>query len=145
MESISNQNAESLYNWHKYFENLPIAELKKLNIATFFSGIGALEQALLRLKVEHEIKIACDNNPFVKKSYFENYPIAEDRWYDDIYEFIDRPKNHDNIDLLVGGSPCQSFSSVGKRRGLNDSRGNLVFAFIDTIEIIQPKVFILKM
>ena len=46
--------------------------------------------------------------------------------------------------MFVGGSPCQSFSSVGKRKGLEDDRGNLVFAFIEAIEHIQPKVFVFE-
>jgi DNA (cytosine-5)-methyltransferase 1 len=135
----------SIYKWVQYFDNLPNFKSKKnLNIATFFSGIGAVEQALQRLKVEHTIKIACDNDKYVKQSYLENYKIERDNWFDNIYDFIDRPNNFEDIDLLVGGSPCQSFSSVGKRKGLNDSRGNLIFSYIDTIEIIQPKVFIFE-
>ena len=38
------------------------------------------------------------------------------------------------IDLLVGGSPCQSFSLVGKRRGFKDSRGTLFYEFARLIK-----------
>lgn len=48
------------------------------------------------------------------------------------------------IDLLVGGSPCQSFSSVGHRKGLRDDRGNLIYSFIRLIEGSRPKVFIFE-
>ena len=46
------------------------------------------------------------------------------------------------IDLFVGGSPCQSFSMVGKRKGLEDTRGTLFYDFARIIEESQPKVFI---
>lgn len=133
--------------WSQYLQNLPRINKKSfgtLNIGTFFSGIGAVEQALERLKIDHVVKLACDNNKFVKQSYFANYDLSQGFWYDDINHFIKNPVDNLDLDLLVGGSPCQSFSSVGKRKGLNDDRGSLVYSFIDAIEITQPKVFIFE-
>lgn len=144
-KNISFKESESLHNWLNYFENLPVyTGNKELKIATFFSGIGAVEQALSRLKVQHKIEIACDNNKYVRQSYFANYKIDEENWFDDINVFLDNPRKIDQLDLLVGGSPCQSFSSVGKRKGLRDDRGNLVFSLIDAIDILKPKVFIFE-
>ena len=48
------------------------------------------------------------------------------------------------IDLFVGGSPCQSFSLLGNRKGLKDLRGILVFEFARLIKEIKPKVFIFE-
>jgi len=45
---------------------------------------------------------------------------------------------------LVGGSPCQSFSAIGKRGGLNDERGNLIYQFVRLVEESKPKVFIFE-
>ena len=47
-----------------------------------------------------------------------------------------------NVDLFVGGSPCQSFSFVGKQRGLDDTRGTLFYEYARLIDEIKPKVFI---
>ena len=115
----------------------------KINLATVFSGIGAIEQALTRLKYDFKIEFACDIDSFVKKSYFANYDISENKWYDDIHN-IDGKKYLNKIDLFVGGSPCQSFSMVGKRRGFDDFRGLLVFEFIRLVSEIKPKVFIFE-
>ena len=117
--------------------------MRKINLATVFSGIGAIEQALTRLKYDFKIEFACDIDSFVKKSYFANYDISEDRWYDDIHN-IDGRKYSGKIDLFVGGSPCQSFSMVGKRRGFEDFRGLLVFEFIRLVSEIKPQVFIFE-
>ena len=46
------------------------------------------------------------------------------------------------MDLFVGGSPCQSFSFVGKQRGLDDTRGTLFYEYARLIDEIRPKVFI---
>lgn len=114
-----------------------------VRIATTFSGIGAIEHALKRLKVKHEIVFACDNDPHVKKSYFANFKIDESRWFDLIQD-IDGKKFKGKVDLFVGGSPCQSFSLVGKRRGFKDARGTLFYDFARLVKEIQPKVFIFE-
>ena len=43
------------------------------------------------------------------------------------------------IDLVVGGSPCQSFSVAGLRKGLEDPRGNLMYEYIRVVEAVRPK------
>jgi len=114
---------------------------KKLRIATVFSGIGAIEHALKRNNIPHELIFACDNDRFVKESFFANYDIDDERWFEDIHN-IDGRKFKDKVDLFVGGSPCQSFSMVGKRKGLEDSRGLLIYEFSRLVREIRPKVFI---
>lgn len=149
-----------------------------LRLATVFSGIGAIEQALKKLNIQFEIAFACDNGEryisspveeinkllvdksneekqmiikdlyrktnkvnYSKETYFANYNISEDRWYDDV-RFIDGNEFKDQVDLFVGGSPCQSFSIIGKRGGLEDTRGTLFYDFARLVDEIKPKVFI---
>ncbi|TQR54098.1 DNA cytosine methyltransferase [Campylobacter troglodytis] len=117
--------------------------MQKVKLATAFSGIGAIEHAFKRLNIPHEIIFACDINKFVKESYLANYKIKQNQWFDDIND-IPAKNFSGKVDFLMGGSPCQSFSSVGKREGLKDDRGNLVFSFIDLIDEIQPSVFMFE-
>lgn len=76
----------------------------------------------------------------MKMSYLANYQLT-DRWYEDV-RFIDGSLYKGKIDLFIGGSPCQSFSNMGHRKGLEDARGTLFFNFANLVNSIQPKVFI---
>lgn len=133
---------ESL-NDDQFVDDLSCRSPSKLRVGTVFSGIGALEQALLRLNISHSIEFAGDIDPFVKISYLSNYRIGEDRWHDDIRNFNAKPFRY-RIDLLVGGSPCQAFSVAGKRLGLEDARGTLFYEFARVVKESKPKIFIFE-
>lgn len=53
-------------------------------------------------------------------------------------DFIERAKALGPIDLVVGGSPCQSFSVAGLRGGMNDARGNLALRFVEVVDGLDP-------
>ncbi len=114
-----------------------------VKIGTLFSGIGAVEHALKRLNIKTDVLFACDIDNFVKQSYFANYEIESQNWYKDIHD-INGKKYKGKLDLLVGGSPCQSFSMVGKRGGLEDTRGTLFYEFARVVKETQPKIFIFE-
>lgn len=82
-----------------------------------------------------------EKSNFVKQSYFANYDIKEENFHWNV-SFIDGNQYRDKVDLFVGGSPCQSFSMVGKQRGLDDTRGTLFYEYARLVKEIQPKVFI---
>lgn len=189
-----------------------------IRLGTVFTGIGAIEQALIRLGLEHTIVFGCDNGDvelkllpknnqkryeelkksnkksplegsekeefetyekqeaqiieeirakvvslpskdekreyiesvykehssqqnYVKQSYFANYEIDPKDFHLDI-RFLDGTDYKGMVDLLVGGSPCQSFSTVGKQLGFEDIRGTLFYEFARIIKEVQPKVFV---
>ena len=116
---------------------------KCVRLATCFSGIGAIEQAFKRLKINHRIVFAGDIDARCKQSYFANYPISEENWHSDIHNF-DASQYKNQVDLLVGGAPCQAFSMVGKRLGFEDTRGTLFYEFARVIKECQPKIFIFE-
>lgn len=112
-----------------------------IRVGTLFSGIGAIEHAFKRLGLNHEITFAGDIDSHVKQSYFANYEIANEDWHNDVTSFSAK-KYKSKIDILIGGSPCQAFSMVGKRLGLEDIRGTLFYDFARIVKETQPKVFI---
>lgn len=79
---------------------------------------------------------------FVKKSYLANYPDFDEKNYFLDVTLLNGKPFRNKVDLLVGGSPCQSFSIVGHQLGLEDHRGNLFFEFVRLVDEIRPKVFI---
>lgn len=78
---------------------------------------------------------------FVKDAYFANYDITEEHWHEDI-RFFDAKEYEGNLDIMVGGSPCQSFSNYGKKLGLEDIRGTLFYDYARIIKESKPKIFI---
>jgi len=112
-----------------------------IKVATLFSGIGAIEHSLKRLNLKHEIIFAGDIDKNCKASYFNNYDISDGNWHEDVTTF-NAKKYKNKVDLLVGGSPCQAFSMVGKRLGLEDTRGTLFYEFARIVNECKPKVFI---
>lgn len=139
-EQISDQSFKSDKDWRiKEFSNPNC----RIRLGTLFSGIGAIEYAFRRLNLKTEIQFACDIDRHVKQSYFANYEITEENWFEDVKD-LDGKKFKGKIDLLVGGSPCQSFSMVGKRRGFEDTRGTLFYEFARIVKESQPSVFIFE-
>lgn len=116
---------------------------RTIRLGTSFSGIGAIEHALHRLGLNTQIQFAGDIDPDCKKAYFANYDIDESRWHTDIHEFDAKPYR-DQVDLFVGGAPCQAFSMRGKRGGFEDTRGTLFSEFARIVIECKPKVFIFE-
>lgn len=78
---------------------------------------------------------------YVEKSYLANYQISKEKFHQDV-RFLDGTYYQGQVDLFVGGSPCQSFSINGKKAGLEDARGTLFYDFARLVKEVQPKVFI---
>jgi len=60
----------------------------------------------------------------------------------DMTKFEDWNYEQGSIDILVGGTPCQSFSVAGLRNGLSDSRGNLALTYCRMVDRLRPRWFI---
>ena len=109
-----------------------------LRVGTAFSGIGAPEWALKNLGIEHtnEFMIEIDKN--ARKTYLANFTPKQT--YADITKINYQAMN--DIDIFFFGSPCQSFSMQGKRGGLEDTRGTLVYNGLQIIQAKQPQYFV---
>lgn len=78
---------------------------------------------------------------YVEQTYKANFNILEERFFQDV-KLLDGREYTRELDLFVGGSPCQSFSIMGKRGGLEEARGTLFYEYARLVKEIQPKVFI---
>lgn len=120
---------------------------KKINVLSFFSGAMGLDIGLH--KVGFETLLACEIDKASRQTILANNPeiglIGDIRAYttDEILEYAGL-KSKEDVDLIVGGPPCQAFSSAGKRMGLADERGNVFLKFIEVIESINPRFAVIE-
>ena len=113
----------------------------KIKSLRHLNELGKLDSYSKKKEYADNIYKGNEKRNKVKISYMENYDCPEDHYHWDV-TFLDGNQYRNQIDLFVGGSPCQSFSLVGKQRGLSDTRGTLFYEYARLIQEIQPKVFI---
>jgi len=105
----------------------------------FCAGIGGGRLGLEKLGMEcigfSEIDKSAENT---YRYFFGNNEIN----YGDLMKI--KPSDLPNFDLLVAGFPCQAFSIVGKRKGLKDERGQIIFGLIKILKTKKIKYFILE-
>jgi DNA (cytosine-5)-methyltransferase 1 len=123
----------------------PTAKVSGMASVSVFSGGGGLDLGLSL--AGFDISYASDEEKYYCDTLNLNFP---GRFVDvkDIKDINDKSIceviGEAHIELLSGGSPCQSFSILGKRKSFDDERGQLVFEFIRLIEELAPNVFIFE-
>ena len=112
-----------------------------------FSGCGGLSSGLSWSRGEYgsriEVAAAIDNWAAACNTYARNVgvqPIVTGVTNDSIKSALSQTGN---VDLIVGGPPCQGFSTVGKR-ALDDPRNELVKTFFTAIELARPRAFLME-
>jgi len=99
------------------------------------SGVEAATVAWHDLGWEPQFFSEFDEFPSaVLKNHYPDVPN-----YGDMTKYKDWNLNDKSIDLLVGGTPCQSFSISGLRKGLHDDRGNLMLEYLRMADEFKPK------
>lgn len=111
-----------------------MAEFKFIDL---FSGIGGFHYGLARCG--GECVMASEIDPIAIETYQKNYGITPKGDINKI-DIKDIPQ----FDLLCGGFPCQSFSNVGQKGGLEDPRGALIYQVIRLLKGCKPKAFVLE-
>lgn len=113
------------------------------------SGIEAASAAWHHLGWQAVGFAQIDHSDNKQEAYFNRYACAVLAHhyptvtnYKDIHNITKEHLNGTTFDLLVGGTPCQSFSIAGKRGGLKDARGALTFEYIRILKEFKPRWFI---
>lgn len=119
---------------------MPVHAGGTMNVLSLFDGIGCGRLALERAGIQVDNYFA---------SEIDKHAIAvTQRHYPNIIQLGDvsnwRKWDLPQIDLLIGGSPCQGFSSAGKQLNFDDPRSKLFFEFIEVLKNYRPKHFLLE-
>lgn len=114
--------------------------MRKIKVGSDFSGVGAFDQALVRLGIDYETEFSCDMDKFARTTYIHNY--GEPKYYpENVY---DREIPGESLDIYMTSPPCQAFSLAGKRLGKDDKRGILFFNSHEFISKNKPRFFIFE-
>ena len=112
----------------------------ELNAISLFSGAGGMdvgfEKSGFQILFANEMKKEAAET--YKKNHNEKIMVNAD-----INLVIDGLKKYEGVDLVFGGPPCQGFSVAGKMDP-NDERSELIFTFLDVVERIQPRAFVME-
>lgn len=115
--------------------------MKKINVGSDFSGVGAFNQALKRIKeFQFNHVFACDMDKYARQSYLSNYE-APGYYPENVYN-REIPKQ--SLDIYMTSPPCQSFSLAGKRKGKDSENGILFFNSHEFIQKNKPRFFIFE-
>ena len=151
---ISQESVEryGLKTAHKIAEDHPAyctsTKTKRKPIAlSFFSGAMGLDLGVE--KAGFEIRLACEHDKYCRQTIALNRPntallgdISEHSAVD--IRAAANLKESDEIDLIMGGPPCQAFSTAGKRKGFNDIRGNVFLKYIDLALELNPNYIVIE-
>ena len=126
---------------------------KKLSFIDLFSGAGGIGIGYEQAGYEHVL--SADFDPGVAKTFRHNnnIPFIEGDLSDEsVFENAKKIVGNKEIDIIVGGPPCQGFSMFGKRRFVKsqshnpheDIRNDLIFTYLKYVEEFNPKWFMME-
>lgn len=114
--------------------------MKPLKVLSLFDGISCGMVALERAGIPVERYVAYEIEPNAIKISKKNYPDIEHCGDVTTADF----KQYKGFDLVIGGSPCQGFSTAGKRLNFFDDRSRLFFEYVRALKEVKPKYFLLE-
>lgn len=118
----------------------------KYNAISLFSGAMGLDLGIEAAGFDIKVCVEMDHWAAETIRINTSIPVIErdinDVSSEDILKISGLKKG--NIDLVVGGPPCQAFSTAGKQRGFSDIRGGCIIQFIRVVSDLKPKYFILE-
>lgn len=108
-----------------------------MKVVSLFAGIGGLDYGFI--KNGYDLIWANDFDKFAYETYKANW--GDHIHLGDIYDLHEEIPKHD---VLIGGFPCQPFSTLGKLKGFEDDRGTLFFLITEILKKNDTKVVVLE-
>lgn len=125
--------------------------MSKINVLGLFYGGGGLDlgfsaagfNAVLSSDIDaHSCKTLALNQG--RQPYLSSHPVLCEDINNLSFKSIKKEIGNKEVDFIIGGPPCQAFSVFGKRKGLEDPRGNLVYEYARLIKEIEPEGFLFE-
>lgn len=137
---------DKLYNSKRAQIQEETSKQKGLTLVDFFCGAGGLSLGFLqegfRVKLANDIEAVCI------QTYKYNHPeLPSDKLIQgDIKEIVENIDDYidEEIDVVVGGPPCQGFSEANRQRIIDDPRNKLYKYFVKAVEKITPKIVVME-
>jgi DNA-cytosine methyltransferase len=117
-----------------------MGEALGLKILSLFDGISCTQLALKNLDIKVDKYYSSEIDKYAIQITQKNFPDTVQ--LGDIKDI--KGEDLPDIDLIVGGSPCQGFSFAGKQLAFDDPRSALFFEFIRMLKEVKPKYFLLE-
>jgi site-specific DNA-cytosine methylase len=111
-----------------------------MNVLSLFDGMSCGQIALERAGIKVDNYFASEIEKAAIEVTMKNYPNTKQLGDVTKVKAEDLPQ----INLLIGGSPCQGFSFAGKQLNFNDTRSSLFFEFVRLLKECKPKYFLLE-
>ena len=109
-----------------------------MKVISLFSGCGGLDLGFE--KAGFDIPIANEFDPKIWETFKVNHPKT--KLIEGDIRNIKEDDFPTDVDGIIGGPPCQSWSEAGSLRGINDERGKLFYDYIRILKKVQPKFFL---
>ena len=116
----------------------------KFSVVDLFAGAGGLSLGFVQTQ-KYDIKVAFENNPDMQSTYRKNHPSTE--VLGDVCQanYKDIREKYGEIDVVIGGPPCQGFSNANRQKNSAVNTNNmLVKQYIRAILELKPKAFVME-
>lgn len=119
----------------------------KFNILDLFCGAGGFSAGLDKLE-NFETKVGLDFDKYAIETFGKNFTnavaICGDITKSEIKEKVVSESKKANVNMIIGGPPCQGFSLKGKNLGLEDPRNFLFLEYLEIVKLINPEVIVIE-
>ena len=113
-------------------------------VVDLFAGAGGLSLGFMQTR-KYNIKVAFENSPHMQETYRKNHPDVEVLGDVCAANYADIVRRHGEIDVVIGGPPCQGFSNANRQKNHAISQNNmLVKQYLRAILELQPKAFVME-